>query len=228
MRRVLISASVAALLSGVVLSQVTYITGAAASQTGTDAAFDVTGPAVPANGVQIYDLAINSDSVTASLSGSGWTQIVDSGSTAEPNRLRRFVRAGPQASGTITVTLSSGVAALGFCYGMSGVVDVNANTISGSIDNPSAPSLTTIALSMVSVAIGTSTYPRHINTAPAGSTVASDQWKYTAGGGISLGVVYEAQGATTASIGQFLMWDPDAAAAGAELYRQLATGFDPN
>jgi len=207
--------------------QVAYITGGATSQTGTSTTLTATGPDVPAGGVQIFDIAINSDSVTASLDGGGWSELTQSDSSGEPNRLRRYVRAGPVSSGTVTVTLSSGVAALGFCYGMTGPALNSADSISGYVDNPTAPSVASVALAAQAVAIGPSTYPRYANTQPSGATIASNVWKYTGTGGIGLCVVYENSGAGSVSIGSWVMWDPDADLAGQELYRQIATVFEP-
>lgn len=230
MKRVLLLASsIAGLFGGGADApvQVAYIAGGATSQTGTDVTLTATGPTVPAGGVQIFDLVINSDSVTASLDGGGWSELAQTDSSGEPNRIHRYVRAGPVTTGTVTVTLSSGVAALGFCYGMTGPALNSVDSISAYINNPSAPAVTSVALAMQSVAIASSTYPRYANTAPAGSTIASNVWKYTGTGGIGLCVVYEATGVGSISIGDWLMWDPDADIAEAELYRQIATVFEP-
>lgn len=230
-RVLLLSSSVAQLFVAAADTpvQVAYIAGGATSQTGTDVTLTATGPDVPAGGVQIFDLVINSDSVTASLDGGGWSELTQTDSSAEPNRLHRYVRAGPVSSGVVTVTLSAGEEALGFCYGMTGPAAVSADSISGYIDNPSAPTVASVALGMTAVAISPSTFPRYANTQPAGATIASNVWKYTDGGagGIGLCVVYEETGAGSISIGDWLMWDPDADLAGQELYRQIATVFEP-
>ena len=221
------------------MAQVTVIAGGHVPERGPQGTHTCPVPTVPAGQTQVVCLS-TTHSVQPALSGSGWQALLSSTADAAPSRQWTFVRAGPQSAGTVQITYGGATPiTVGCGFGVTGAPlahGSNAASQSSTSDAvPPAPTVATVAESLVIAFASSGMWPRQFQT-PGGATailpsaVANppQDWSYTQLGGIGARVVSYVVNAVNAAWQppQWVATDPDGGAT-SDYWRLQTVAFRP-